>query len=86
MQATTGQVEGHRGIHPALADRRHGCGAGAGAASLSFAGAAFPHAQVGAVAVDDLEEAGIHPLREAWVVFDLRAQLMHGGSTHVVDT
>ncbi len=38
------------------------------------------------MAVDDLEEAGIYPLREAWVVLDLRAQLVHRGGTHVVDT
>src|SRR5690606_7678979 len=79
------QVDGYRRVHPALADGRHRGRAGTGAASLGLASTTLPDAQVGAVAVDDLDESGVDPLREARMVLDLRAQFMDRGRAHVVD-
>ena len=45
-QASTGQVDQQRRIHPPLADRGHGSGACTGTAGLGFAGAAFPYTQL----------------------------------------
>ena len=67
-QTTTGQVQRHWGVHPALKDGSHRRSARACAAGLGFPGAALPDTQLRAVTVDNVQKADIDPGREARVV------------------
>src|SRR6185369_8271037 len=65
----------HRRIEQATPDAGDHGGASPRAAGQRFAGTALIDPQLDGVAIDDLHEAGVDPLRKAFVVFDQRPVL-----------
>ena len=77
-------MHGDGGVQQATADAGHHRRTGASAAGQGFASAALVHAQGNFLTVEHLHEAGVHPLRKAGVLFDLRAVRGHRRGVDVV--
>ena len=82
-QRAAARLDLHRRIEQPARDAGDHRGAGAGAAGERLAGAALPHAQRDAVAVEHLHVARVHPVGKARVDLDQRPLGGHRRARHV---